>query len=226
MQCHRLQLGASRLEKLTPAALSVFLNESWVHLGNPPEHFLKRLPMVLLGRYPSFKKMRAMYRATEFREFWFQPGDRLPFEDGSFTFIFSEHFFEHLPLALAIELFRECHRVLRIGGIIRTVVPDAVWRTYEPPEPAFDHPTHPEGPPTVHKIRWTNPLLSKSLMDCGLRPIPLNYCTEDRRHIVRNPQEIRAEYEQGVSCLEWPLITDMSYIRFKQSLFVDAIRDR
>ena len=51
---------------------------------------------------------------------------KLPFPDGSARGIFSEHFFEHLDYTEEVPLFlEECLRVLRPGGVIRLVVPDA-----------------------------------------------------------------------------------------------------
>jgi len=51
---------------------------------------------------------------------------KLPFPDGSARGIFSEHFFEHLDYTDEVPAFlAECLRVLRPGGIIRIVVPDA-----------------------------------------------------------------------------------------------------
>jgi predicted SAM-dependent methyltransferase len=48
----------------------------------------------------------------------------LPFPDGRFAGIFTEHCIEHLPLDAVHALFRECHRVLAPGGTIRIIVPD------------------------------------------------------------------------------------------------------
>jgi predicted SAM-dependent methyltransferase len=38
--------------------------------------------------------------------------------------VFSEHVLEHFDLAQGQALLRECFRVLRIGGVLRVVVPD------------------------------------------------------------------------------------------------------
>ncbi len=52
-----------------------------------------------------------------------RPG--LPFADQSAIAIYSEHFFEHLPLAVVRErLLPECMRILEPGGSIRVGVPD------------------------------------------------------------------------------------------------------
>jgi predicted SAM-dependent methyltransferase len=49
----------------------------------------------------------------------------LPFDSGSVAAIFHEHLLEHLPLTAGDHFLRECHRVLRPGGILRVGVPDA-----------------------------------------------------------------------------------------------------
>jgi predicted SAM-dependent methyltransferase len=60
---------------------------------------------------------------------------RFPLPDASFDYIYSEHMIEHIPYASAVDMLRECHRVLRSGGLIRLVTPDmAFLRTLlEPP---------------------------------------------------------------------------------------------
>src|SRR5208282_5837473 len=50
----------------------------------------------------------------------------LPFPDESVRAIFSEHFFEHLDYTEEVPYFlRECHRVLKKGGVLRLIFPDA-----------------------------------------------------------------------------------------------------
>lgn len=51
--------------------------------------------------------------------------DPLPFETGSVNLIYNEHVLEHLFKFEAQNLFKECFRVLKIGGSIRIGVPDA-----------------------------------------------------------------------------------------------------
>jgi predicted SAM-dependent methyltransferase len=48
----------------------------------------------------------------------------LPFDDGSCSYVYSEHLFEHLPYADGIQFLRECFRILEPGGILRTVLPN------------------------------------------------------------------------------------------------------
>lgn len=48
----------------------------------------------------------------------------LPFNDNELSFIFSEHVLEHLPEEVGKFFLQEAYRVLKPGGVIRTVVPD------------------------------------------------------------------------------------------------------
>lgn len=50
--------------------------------------------------------------------------DGLPFPNESCQFVYSEHFVEHLPVNVAELYFRECHRILVPGGVVRTAMPD------------------------------------------------------------------------------------------------------
>jgi len=44
-----------------------------------------------------------------------------PYQDNSIDFIFSEHFIEHLTDDEGILYFKECYRMLKPGGVVRTV---------------------------------------------------------------------------------------------------------
>ncbi len=48
----------------------------------------------------------------------------LPYFDNSCSFIYSEHFIEHLSADATKALFKECYRVLKPGGVIRVATPD------------------------------------------------------------------------------------------------------
>ena len=48
----------------------------------------------------------------------------LPFAAQRFSAVYSSHTFEHLHRQEALALARECHRVLKPGGICRVIVPD------------------------------------------------------------------------------------------------------
>jgi predicted SAM-dependent methyltransferase len=48
----------------------------------------------------------------------------IPFQGSTFDVVYHSHVLEHFGKKEALNLLRECHRVLRPGGIIRVVVPD------------------------------------------------------------------------------------------------------
>jgi predicted SAM-dependent methyltransferase len=50
---------------------------------------------------------------------------RLPFADAQLDGVFTEHALEHLKLAATKETLNEFRRILRPGGILRVVLPDA-----------------------------------------------------------------------------------------------------
>jgi len=72
----------------------------------------------------------------------------LPFPDGSADAVFSEHLLEHIPLPGAVDVLRECHRVLKPGGIMRVGVPDAgrMLESYVEQGKGFIETTRPDRP--------------------------------------------------------------------------------
>lgn len=48
----------------------------------------------------------------------------LPFADNTFAFAYTEHMIEHIGYRSACDFVRECHRVLRPGGVLRISTPD------------------------------------------------------------------------------------------------------
>jgi len=48
----------------------------------------------------------------------------LPFPDGSFDFVFSEHMIEHIPFVSGLRLLAECRRVLKPSGVVRIATPN------------------------------------------------------------------------------------------------------
>lgn len=54
----------------------------------------------------------------------------LPWASGAADFILAEHVVEHVEYAAALRFFKECRRVLKVGGVARIAVPsiEQVWR--------------------------------------------------------------------------------------------------
>jgi len=63
---------------------------------------------------------------------------RLPFGDGTLSYVFAEHMLEHIPYSSGAILAREVMRVLRPGGVFRVATPDlaAVGRLVAGPRDA------------------------------------------------------------------------------------------
>ena len=59
---------------------------------------------------------------TVFINYDLRRGIRL--EDGSAAYVYSSHFFEHLEYKAGLRLMRDCHRVLRAGGVFRISLPN------------------------------------------------------------------------------------------------------
>jgi predicted SAM-dependent methyltransferase len=224
-----LHLGASRLELLSAGIRAALVNDSWIHLGDPS-------PIAGLNRFSILGQLREamrrwrsklsaptldqLYNSTDFRPWVYRAHEALEFDDCSFDFIFSEHFFEHLTMVEAMALLRECRRVLSPKGVIRIVVPDADLRTYGPPEPIgfpsrFMRDSHPQ----KHRSRWTVYTLSEALNLVGFRPKPLVYCTLDGQFIQTSPNPATPPYRSDSG----PIVFRMDYISRPMSLIVDGI---
>ena len=161
------------------------------------------------------KRVQAMERSPFFRPFWWTVDSKLDFPDGEFSFVFSEHFFEHIWPDEAFALFRECFRVLRQNGVLRISVPDADLRVYEPPEPiAFDTTTFAQSirgwqHPEVHKARWNIYLLTLLLAQAGFRVRPIVYCDKQGRYVQEWPQKGDSNYPANS---DWDVIGSTSYL--------------
>jgi predicted SAM-dependent methyltransferase len=162
---------------------------------------------------------------TVLSPFHYKKGDRLPFENSAFSFIFSEHFFEHLFLDEASELFKECYRVLQPGGCMRTVVPDADLRTYEPPEPVgFTTGGTAWTDPGKHKTRWSIYSLTYCLGEIGFKSKGIVYCDKEGNYHKNLPGKGDCLY---AGCVEDRMIYDFRYVqRLDNSLMVDSVKPR
>lgn len=241
----KLQLGVSRLENLNSEVLPAFLDRSWIHLGearrgkiNPVIKVKQKIDdygfvyllnllfhRIMSRRLPQIetKDNQRIYQKTNFCVYFFKSGECLPFADNSFDFIFSEHFFEHLFLDEAHKLMKECWRVLRPNGVLRTCVPDADLRTYESPERVgFPNRNLPYSHPDKHKTRWSVYSLSQILECSGFNNFPLRYCDKFGSYMIHNPSDRPEDYSE---CRNLHTIFDLSYIqRLDNSLIIDSIK--
>jgi predicted SAM-dependent methyltransferase len=47
-----------------------------------------------------------------------------PIDDATFDYIYSEHVIQHFPFRSALVMLRECHRILKPGGVLRLSTPN------------------------------------------------------------------------------------------------------
>ena len=89
--------------------------EGWYNIDNSPTVLLSRLPLgrKLFGTPPWPRDVRR-HDVTK----------GLPFPDGSVTYIYSSHTFEHFAYEDSLRIAKECFRVLHSTGVVRIAVPD------------------------------------------------------------------------------------------------------
>ncbi len=205
----RLHIGTSRLEKLTLPQLEIFLDKSWLHLGeenleNPNNRSL----------------IQVDYSKTNFESFYFRKGDRLKFGDNLYDHIFSEHFLEHLFLDESIELIKELYRILKPKGVMRTVVPDADLRPV-PERIGFPEDQYNWSSQRKHKTRWSVYSLSPVLELAGFEVAPIKFY--DRYgNLYDKLSEIPLPKHKGL--LDLDMLSESKHIKRKNSLIVDAIK--
>jgi predicted SAM-dependent methyltransferase len=116
----------------------------------------------------------------------------LPFADHYIGGIFTEHMLEHLAIPDALALLAECRRVLRVGGVLRVVVPDGQLYLTEyakhvaggiahMPYADADKSAYPVATPIVsvnrifrdygHQFIWDYETLRLALLRCGFMSV-------------------------------------------------------
>ena len=206
----KLHLGASRHQLAAPNT-SALRTADWVHLGAPEP---------LEDRAEGERENDGQ---SGYVSFYFTEGVSLPFPENHFSFAFSEHFFEHLFLNGAGELFRECWRVLQPGACFRIVVPDADLRTYQDPEPA-GYTTGDPGwhHPDKHKTRWSIYSLPYVLEQIGFVTRGVVFCDRFGNYVKQLPDDHEPFYKD---CLDQAMVLRTDYImRLENSLIVDAVK--
>lgn len=229
----RLNIGASRFERMPLKAIKAMNETTWIHLGDSPIdwktrfknewkngnlHYCARILYREINPRYSKEQLNDFYAATDFRDFYYQAGHRLEFEDNTFDFIYSEHFFEHLFLEEAFELIKECQRILKPHGVIRIIVPDADLRTYTKREPISKIPLH---HPESHKTRWSIYSLPLAIKSAGLVPHPIMYCDKYGKLFQNFPSKSETIYSQSE---DTKFIFSRNYIQRLPSLIVDGIK--
>jgi predicted SAM-dependent methyltransferase len=74
-------------------------------------------------RFPGWIHLDENARLQNLNARW-HASDGLPCPDGSCSFIYNEHFLEHLSPDVGLAFLRECRRALRPDGVLRVAMPD------------------------------------------------------------------------------------------------------
>jgi len=86
-----------------------------------------------LAKYPYLRKLLSLTHIVPKKQsglpwsrdiFIYDVRKPLPFSNNSFSAIYASHLLEHLYLAEAKNLLKECYRMLEPNGVLRIVVPD------------------------------------------------------------------------------------------------------
>lgn len=103
----------------------------WINLDSGLHAIFSKWPEPLVRRLYRMSSYREWYAEDDYvrllREHRFHHHNiehGLPFPDASVDFVYSSHLLEHLFQEDAEAFVRECHRVLKNGGILRICVPD------------------------------------------------------------------------------------------------------
>ncbi len=107
------------------------VHNNWFNIDGSFNAFLSRFPIFIIRIAYRFSGSRNHYTEDEYikilknnKFFQYNLKYGIPVKSNSVDFIFSCHFIEHLSKNDAKFLMHECYRVLKKGGVIRTVIPD------------------------------------------------------------------------------------------------------
>jgi len=103
----------------------------WIHVDASPNvllagrgRILQAVAYRLIGSQTQLDYGEYRRRLNQYRFVYHDLAYGIPFPDSSVDFLYSSHFLEHLEPTVARRVLKECHRVLRPGGVIRVCVPD------------------------------------------------------------------------------------------------------
>jgi SAM-dependent methyltransferase len=130
----------SSSDKLHLGAYNI-VHEGWVNTDVTPHLWIARVPnlagmLFKLGRISPENYQR--HQQGIFKNIrYLNVTKRFPYPDNTFRYVFSAHMLEHLYPDEAEFCLREIRRVLRPGGLVRSVLPDLdqIIASYDPQNP-------------------------------------------------------------------------------------------
>jgi predicted SAM-dependent methyltransferase len=126
---HRLQTGPAPVKVNVGSGFCVA--PGWINLDSGLHALFSKWPEAILRRLYRMSSYRQWYAEDDYvrllREHRFHHHNvehGMPFADETVDFVYSSHLLEHLFQEDAEAFTRECHRVLKTGGVLRICVPD------------------------------------------------------------------------------------------------------
>lgn len=102
--------------------------DGWVNTDITPHLFVAKVPFLAAVMHKLGRMNDIRYRQHKqgiFKKLRYLNATKpLPFSSESFDCVYSSHMLEHLPRNIVPRLLNEIYRVLKPGGVVRTVVPD------------------------------------------------------------------------------------------------------
>ncbi len=102
--------------------------DGWLNTDITPHLFIAKIPLLASALYRAGRMTEERYRQHRRGVFknvrYLNVTKPFRFATSSFDCVYSSHMLEHIPKPRVAGLFQEIHRVLRSGGVVRTVVPD------------------------------------------------------------------------------------------------------
>src|SRR6516162_9154675 len=94
--------------------------EGWVNTDSSLNAHLQRVPLIGTVVHKAFHTVEYDSNNVVYMNL----NKRWSYQDNSVDVVYASHLFEHLTLASAELFLKESHRCLKVGGVIRIVVPD------------------------------------------------------------------------------------------------------
>lgn len=139
-----------------------------INLGCGPHHALEGWLNTDLRAFPGVE------RVMDATQPW-------PVPDGSLSYVYGEHFLEHLPILQALDLFTHAGRALRRGGRLRLSTPNLEWVivTHFSPSGSADDERRRQQTLVVnrafygwgHQFLWSRELLQHVLLGMGFEHV-------------------------------------------------------
>ena len=152
--------------------------EGWVNTDITPHIWISRVPFFadIIHRLGKMTDERLEeHRHGIFRKLtYLNLYKSFPYDDNTFTSVFSSHVFEHLFPSRVPRVLHEIHRVLKPGGVVRIVVPslEKYIKEYTPENPekmlsaVFEHQA---GVKNRHQWMYTEQSLVRLLLENGFK---------------------------------------------------------